>query len=438
VWRRAGRDTAGRDGHDITPQTGVINIFRRHRDRSPKQVPAEFVPPSVWRNPWHFLAFGFGSGTLPKAPGTWGSLVALPFIPLWQMLPDWGYWLMLGITMLFGFWLCGKVADDLRVHDHEGIVWDEMVGMWITLWLVPEGWQWLLAGFLMFRFFDILKPWPIRWIDRHVHGGVGIMLDDVLAGVFAWLACRGWCGFSPDRIEGEETKDGSLLAGACCLAPCASAQLRRRRGHPSGQRGLGGLHRRRRPWAGLGRAAQVFEPAGVKLDIRTEPYRAPSAWPSAAVDACVGSYRDEASDLLYPRWNFDTDHIYALGLAATRADPGDPGQLSAGVGSWLRLPGLLAQCAHYAESAAYRHRVDADPRPRRLYIDALTEVDYVVSRPRIHRSCADPHRRTAAVPVLCRPRRRDADGAVRQRMEQLVKSGELKPRSWKQPYPFER
>ena len=66
----------------------------------PKQVPAEFVPPSVWTNPWHFLAFGFGSGTLPKAPGTWGSMVAVPFIPLWQMLPDWGYWLMLGITMV--------------------------------------------------------------------------------------------------------------------------------------------------------------------------------------------------------------------------------------------------------------------------------------------------------------------------------------------------
>ncbi|MDH4558734.1 phosphatidylglycerophosphatase A [Pseudomonas sp. BN417] len=148
------------------------------------------IPHSVWTNPWHFIAFGFGSGTLPKAPGTWGSLVALPFIPLWQMLPDWGYWLMLGLTMLFGFWLCGKVADDLRVHDHEGIVWDEMVGMWITLWLVPEGWHWLLLGFLVFRVMDILKPWPIRWIDRHVHGGVGIMLDDVLAGVFAWLAMQ--------------------------------------------------------------------------------------------------------------------------------------------------------------------------------------------------------------------------------------------------------
>ncbi|MCS3469722.1 phosphatidylglycerophosphatase A [Pseudomonas sp. JUb42] len=156
----------------------------------PNQVTAQAVTPSVWSNPWHFLAFGLGSGTLPKAPGTWGSLVAVPFMPLWQMLPGWGYGLMLVLTTLFGFWLCGKVADDLGVHDHEGIVWDEMVGMWITLWDVPQGWYWLLAGFLMFRFFDILKPWPISWIDRHVHSGTGIMLDDVLAGVFAWLGVQ--------------------------------------------------------------------------------------------------------------------------------------------------------------------------------------------------------------------------------------------------------
>ena len=82
------------------------------------------------------------------------------------------------------------MARDLGVHDHGGIVWDEMVGIWITLWLAPAGWQWLLLGFGLFRLFDIVKPWPIRWIDRQVHGGLGIMLDDVLAGVFAWLALQ--------------------------------------------------------------------------------------------------------------------------------------------------------------------------------------------------------------------------------------------------------
>lgn len=113
---------------------------------------------------------------------------------------------MLGVTTLFGFCLYGKVASDLHVHDHEGIVWAEVLCMWVTLWLVPEDWSWLLLGFLMFRRFDgstvrrfddstirrvdIFKPWPIRWIDRHVHGGVGIVLDDVLAGVFAWLAMQ--------------------------------------------------------------------------------------------------------------------------------------------------------------------------------------------------------------------------------------------------------
>ncbi|WP_313550687.1 phosphatidylglycerophosphatase A [Pseudomonas sp.] len=147
--------------------------------------------PAVWRNPWHFLAFGFGSGTLPKAPGTWGSLVALPFVPLWHLLPDWGYWLLLVALMIFGFWLCDRVADDMGVHDHEGIVWDEMVGIWITFWMAPAGWAWWLVGFAVFRFMDILKPWPISWLDRHVQGGVGIMIDDVLAGVFACAVMQG-------------------------------------------------------------------------------------------------------------------------------------------------------------------------------------------------------------------------------------------------------
>jgi len=151
----------------------------------------DVAPASVWRNPWHFIAFGFGSGAMRKAPGTWGSLVGLAFVPLLQLLPHWGYGLILLLGSLFGFWLCGKVSRDLGVHDHGGIVWDEIVGIWITLWLAPPGWPWLLAGFLLFRLLDILKPWPISWVDRRVHGGVGIMLDDLLAGAGAWLLLQG-------------------------------------------------------------------------------------------------------------------------------------------------------------------------------------------------------------------------------------------------------
>lgn len=89
--------------------------------------------------------------------------------------------------MLFGFWLCGKVVDDLCVYDYEGIVWDEMVGMWIIFWLVLEGWWWLLIGFVVFCIVDIFKFWLISWVDCNVYGGVGIMFDDVLVGVFVWL-----------------------------------------------------------------------------------------------------------------------------------------------------------------------------------------------------------------------------------------------------------
>lgn len=154
----------------------------------------DVAPDSIWRDPWQFIAFGFGSGAMRKAPGTWGTLVGLLFVPLLQLLPDWGYALILLLGSLFGCWLCGKVSRDLGVHDHGGIVWDEIVGIWITCWLAPPGWPWLLAGFLLFRLLDIWKPWPIRWADRHVHGGVGIMLDDLLAGVGAFLLLQGLAG----------------------------------------------------------------------------------------------------------------------------------------------------------------------------------------------------------------------------------------------------
>jgi len=143
------------------------------------------APASIWRNPVHFLAFGLGSGASPWAPGTAGTLAAIPLYFLLAELPLPYYLAMLLTTFVIGCWLCGKTSADLGVHDHGGIVWDEFVGYWITMLALPVSWTWALAGFVLFRFFDILKPWPIRWIDKKVQGGFGIMLDDVLAAIYA-------------------------------------------------------------------------------------------------------------------------------------------------------------------------------------------------------------------------------------------------------------
>ena len=147
------------------------------------------TPRTVWRNPVHFAAFGFGSGAVPVAPGTFGTLMAIPIYVL--LLPNlaWPlYSVFLIVTFALGVFLCGKTAHDIGVHDHGGIVWDEFVGYWITMFLAPPGWLWIAVGFLLFRFFDIIKPWPIRWLDKNVSGGFGVMIDDVLAGLMAF-AC---------------------------------------------------------------------------------------------------------------------------------------------------------------------------------------------------------------------------------------------------------
>ncbi|MDX1320178.1 MAG: phosphatidylglycerophosphatase A, partial [Oceanospirillum sp.] len=91
---------------------------------------------------------------------------------------------------IIGVWLCERTSEDLGVHDHSGIVWDEFVGYWLTMFLAPQGWEWALVGFVLFRVFDVLKPWPVKWADRRVAGGFGIMVDDVLAGVYAWLGMQ--------------------------------------------------------------------------------------------------------------------------------------------------------------------------------------------------------------------------------------------------------
>ena len=146
--------------------------------------------PDVWTNPIHFLAFGLGSGLSPKAPGTVGTVAAIPFYLLMQHLPLWQYSLILLIATAIGVWLCDKASKDLGVHDHPGIVWDEFCGYWLTMLAAPAGWFWVLYGFALFRLFDIWKPWPIGWLDARIGGGLGIMIDDIVAGVFALIALQ--------------------------------------------------------------------------------------------------------------------------------------------------------------------------------------------------------------------------------------------------------
>ena len=152
-------------------------------------VPPERLTPrkTALGSPSGFLAFGFGSGLSPFAPGTMGSLVAIPFAIVLKSLGVMGFWIVLLLAFLSGIKLCENVSRKLGVHDHGGIVWDEMVGYWLAVAFVPLQWEWLLAAFVLFRFFDIVKPWPIRQVDRKVRGGFGIMIDDVIAALFTMI-----------------------------------------------------------------------------------------------------------------------------------------------------------------------------------------------------------------------------------------------------------
>ncbi|GAB3531117.1 MULTISPECIES: phosphatidylglycerophosphatase A [Photobacterium] len=150
-------------------------------------------------NPWHLLATGFGSGLSPIIPGTMGTVAAIPFYLLMVKLPFAAYLVITVVAALVGIIICQKTSDDMGVHDHGSIVWDEFVGFWITMAVAPvASWEWVLTGFVLFRFFDMVKPWPISWLDKHVHGGLGIMVDDILAGFMAMIALWGvgyWMGW---------------------------------------------------------------------------------------------------------------------------------------------------------------------------------------------------------------------------------------------------
>jgi len=145
----------------------------------------------VWQDPVWFIAFGFGSGLMPIAPGTWGTLAAIPVYCLMMSLSPIVYLSLTALLFILGVWVSEKVSAELGEHDFSGIVWDEVVGFLLTMTCAPAGWKWMLAGFILFRIFDILKPWPISLADKRVKGGFGIMLDDVLAAVPAWLILQG-------------------------------------------------------------------------------------------------------------------------------------------------------------------------------------------------------------------------------------------------------
>ena len=145
---------------------------------------------TLLRHPLGWIASGFGSGFSPRAPGTVGSAAAL--LPWWWLraLPLPYYVLAIVLAFAIGVWASAWVVRRSGVQDPQVVVWDEFVGVWIALIAAPAGWIWMLAGFALFRVFDIWKPWPVSWADEKLHGGLGVMLDDVFAGIYALIVMQ--------------------------------------------------------------------------------------------------------------------------------------------------------------------------------------------------------------------------------------------------------
>jgi phosphatidylglycerophosphatase A len=141
----------------------------------------------VLRDPVNLLAFGLGTGLSPVAPGTVGTILGV--VLAWLLLPlSFEFQFMVAIALIVsGVWICGESAKRVGVHDHSGIVWDEIAAMYLILIVVPVSAPIWAIAFALFRLFDIWKPWPIRDLDHRLHGGLGIMLDDLVAALYAAL-----------------------------------------------------------------------------------------------------------------------------------------------------------------------------------------------------------------------------------------------------------
>ncbi|MGN0915893.1 MAG: phosphatidylglycerophosphatase A [Succinivibrio sp.] len=142
------------------------------------------------KKPQHLIALGFGSGLAPKAPGTFGSLVALPICMILVYLPLYAVLTVIVLTFLVG-WYCASVTEkDLGMHDNSAIVIDEFAGMFVSVLFYPPIWYYAVLAFVLFRFFDVLKPFPVGLIDRVTHGGFGVMVDDIAAGIYALIVAQ--------------------------------------------------------------------------------------------------------------------------------------------------------------------------------------------------------------------------------------------------------
>ena len=147
-------------------------------------------PKQIFSHPVHFLAFGLGSGLSPIAPGTLGTLVAIPLYLLLSGLTLISYLSLVGGFILASIYIAGRSAQLLGVHDHPGIVIDEVCGYLITMCLAPTDWQWIACGFILFRLFDIFKPWPIKSMDKNIAGGLGIVVDDLMAAIYSLISLQ--------------------------------------------------------------------------------------------------------------------------------------------------------------------------------------------------------------------------------------------------------
>jgi phosphatidylglycerophosphatase A len=146
---------------------------------------------TIWTNPIHFVACAFGFGALPWMPGTWATLASIPLVLAFKQFPEAIYIAITAAMIIVGIYLCGVFNRDIGATDHPACAWDEMASFPIVMIGIAPTWYALALGFILFRFFDILKPWPISWCDRHIHGGFGVMLDDVVAALISLAILHG-------------------------------------------------------------------------------------------------------------------------------------------------------------------------------------------------------------------------------------------------------